>query len=171
MQEILEPKGKNKMIEQIDHIGIAVKSLEAGVKYYEDTLGLTCEGIEEVASQKVKTAFFHVGEVHLELLEATDPESPIAKFVEKKRGGEPPHCLPDGQHRGPAEAGLGGRSPVDPRGSVRGSGQQAGGLPAPEVDPRGFDGILRREGRLRPAALSHRGEAHHANRSKITERP
>jgi methylmalonyl-CoA/ethylmalonyl-CoA epimerase len=87
MQEILEPKGKNKMIEQIDHIGIAVKSLEAGVKYYEDTLGLTCEGIEEVASQKVKTAFFHVGEVHLELLEATDPESPIAKFVEKNGEG------------------------------------------------------------------------------------
>lgn len=87
MQEILEPKGKNKMIEQIDHIGIAVKSLEAGVKYYEDTLGLTCEGIEEVASQKVKTAFFHVGEVHLELLEATDQESPIAKFVEKNGEG------------------------------------------------------------------------------------
>jgi methylmalonyl-CoA/ethylmalonyl-CoA epimerase len=87
MQETLELKGKNEMIEQIDHIGIAVKSLEAGVKYYEDTLGLTCEGIEEVASQKVKTAFFHVGEVHLELLEATDPESPIAKFVEKNGEG------------------------------------------------------------------------------------
>ena len=49
------------MIEQIDHIGIAVKSLEEGICYYEETLGLKCEAIEEVASQKVKTAFFHVG--------------------------------------------------------------------------------------------------------------
>lgn len=75
------------MIEQIDHIGIAVKSLEAGVAYYERTLGLKCERIEEVASQKVRTAFFHVGEVHLELLEATDAESPIAKFIEKNGEG------------------------------------------------------------------------------------
>lgn len=75
------------MIEQIDHIGIAVTSLEEGVRYYEETLGLKCEAIEEVTSQKVKTAFFHVGEVHLELLEATDPESPIAKFLEKNGEG------------------------------------------------------------------------------------
>jgi methylmalonyl-CoA/ethylmalonyl-CoA epimerase len=75
------------MIEQIDHIGIAVKSLEEGINYYEKTLGLKCEAIEEVASQKVRTAFFHVGEVHLELLEATDPESPIAKFLEKNGEG------------------------------------------------------------------------------------
>jgi len=79
------------MIEQIDHIGIAVKSLKEGITYYEKTLGLTCEAIEEVASQKVKTAFFHVGEVHLELLEATDPESPIAKFIE--RNGEGVHHI------------------------------------------------------------------------------
>jgi methylmalonyl-CoA/ethylmalonyl-CoA epimerase len=78
---------KKLMIQQIDHIGIAVKSLEAGVSYYEKTLGLKCEAIEEVASQKVRTAFFHVGEVHLELLEATDPESPIAKFIEKNGEG------------------------------------------------------------------------------------
>lgn len=75
------------MIEQIDHIGIAVKSLEEGINYYEKTLGFQCEAIEEVASQKVRTAFFHVGEVHLELLEATDPESPIAKFIEKNGEG------------------------------------------------------------------------------------
>ena len=75
------------MIQQIDHIGIAVKSLEEGVRYYENTLGLHCERMEEVASQKVKTAFFHCGEVHLELLEATDPESPIARFIEKNGEG------------------------------------------------------------------------------------
>jgi methylmalonyl-CoA/ethylmalonyl-CoA epimerase len=75
------------MIQHIDHIGIAVKSLDEGVAYYEKTLGFKCEAIEEVTSQKVKTAFFHVGEVHLELLEATDPESPIAKFIEKNGEG------------------------------------------------------------------------------------
>lgn len=75
------------MIQQIDHIGIAVKSLEEGIRYYEETLGLRCEALEEVASQKVKTAFFHCGEVHLELLEATDAESPIARFIEKNGEG------------------------------------------------------------------------------------
>ena len=75
------------MIERIDHIGIAVKRLEDGIRYYEETLGLACEKIEEVPSQKVRTAFFHVGEVHLELLEATGPESPIAKFLEKNGEG------------------------------------------------------------------------------------
>lgn len=75
------------MITQIDHIGIAVKSLDEGIEYYEKALGLHCEGREEVESQKVRTAFFHVGEVHLELLEPTDPESPIAKFLEKNGEG------------------------------------------------------------------------------------
>lgn len=75
------------MIKKIDHIGIAVKSIEDGIRYYEGTLGLTCEKIEEVPSQKVKTAFFAVGEVHVELLEPTDPESPIAKFIDKNGEG------------------------------------------------------------------------------------
>lgn len=75
------------MIKQIDHIGIAVASLEEGISYYEKTLGLHCEKVEEVASQKVRTAFFHCGEVHLELLQATAPESPIAKFIEKNGEG------------------------------------------------------------------------------------
>ena len=75
------------MIKKIDHIGIAVKSLEEGIRYYEETLGLKCEKVEEVASQRVKTAFFDVGEVHVELLEATDAESPIAKFIEKNGEG------------------------------------------------------------------------------------
>lgn len=75
------------MIQKIDHIGIAVKSLDEAVEFYEKTLGLKCEGREEVADQKVKTAFFHVGEVHIELLEATAPDSPVAKFIEKKGEG------------------------------------------------------------------------------------
>ena len=71
------------MIKQIDHLGIAVKSLDEAVPYYEKALGLKCEHREEVPSQKVRTAFFNCGGVHLELLEPTDPESPIAKFLEK----------------------------------------------------------------------------------------
>jgi len=75
------------MITQIDHLGIAVESLEAAIPYYERTLGLTCLGIEEVASQKVRTAFFECGQVHVELLEATSPESPIAQFIAKRGEG------------------------------------------------------------------------------------
>ena len=75
------------MITRIDHLGIAVQSLDEAIPYYENVLGLTCEGREEVESQKVRTAFFAAGEVHLELLEATSPESPIAKFLEKNPSG------------------------------------------------------------------------------------
>ena len=75
------------MIQQIDHIGVAVKNLDTAKKYYEESLGLICEGTEEVASQKVKTAFFEAGDVHIELLEPTSPDSPIAKFLEKKGEG------------------------------------------------------------------------------------
>ena len=75
------------MIKKIDHLGIAVKSLDEVVAYYEKTLGLKCEHREEVPSQKVRTAFFSVGEVHIELLEPTDPESPVAKFLEKNGEG------------------------------------------------------------------------------------
>lgn len=71
------------MIRQIDHLGIAVRSLDEAVPYYEEVLGLRCAGREEIASQKVRTAFFSVGGVHLELLEPTSPESPVAKFLEK----------------------------------------------------------------------------------------
>lgn len=75
------------MINKIDHLGIAVPSLDQAVPYYEKALGFKCEHREEVASQKVRTAFFAVGEVHLELLEPTSPDSPIAKFLEKNPAG------------------------------------------------------------------------------------
>ena len=75
------------MITRIDHLGIAVKSLDETVSYYENALGLRCEHREEVPSQKVRTAFFSVGEVHIELLEPTSPDSPIAKFLEKNPAG------------------------------------------------------------------------------------
>lgn len=75
------------MITRIDHLGIAVRSLDVAVPYYEKALGLACEHREEVPSQKVRTAFFTVGDVHLELLEPTSPESPVAKFIEKNGEG------------------------------------------------------------------------------------
>ena len=71
----------------IEHIGIAVKNLEESIKYYQDVLGLECYSIEEVKDQKVRTAFFKVGETKLELLEATADDSPVAKFIDKKGEG------------------------------------------------------------------------------------
>lgn len=71
----------------IEHIGIAVKSLADSIKYYEEVLGLKCYSIEEVPDQKVKTAFFRVGETKIELLESTSPDGPIGKFIEKKGEG------------------------------------------------------------------------------------
>ncbi|MEO6006362.1 MAG: methylmalonyl-CoA epimerase [Opitutus sp.] len=75
------------MLTKIDHLGIAVRSLDESIPYYEKSLGLTCEHREEVPSQKVRTAFFTVGETHLELLEPTSPDSPIARFLEKNGEG------------------------------------------------------------------------------------
>jgi len=71
----------------IEHIGIAVTNLEESIKYYRDVLGLECYAVEEVADQKVKTAFFMVGQTKIELLESTGPEGPIGKFIEKKGAG------------------------------------------------------------------------------------
>jgi len=74
-------------VSHIEHIGIAVKNLDESIKYYENILGLKCYSVEEVHDQKVKTAFFLVGQTKIELLESTDPEGPIAKFIEKKGEG------------------------------------------------------------------------------------
>lgn len=74
-------------ITHIEHIGIAVKDLEESIKYYENVLGLKCYNIEEVADQKVRTAFFKVGQTKIELLESTEPDGPIGKFIEKKGEG------------------------------------------------------------------------------------
>lgn len=71
----------------IEHIGIAVKSLDEAIPFYEKVFGLKCYNIEEVADQKVKTAFFKVGETKIELLESTDTEGPIGKFIEKRGEG------------------------------------------------------------------------------------
>ena len=71
----------------IEHIGIAVENLDEAVKYYEEVLELECYAVEEVSDQKVKTAFFKVGDTKIELLESTDPDGPISKFIAKKGPG------------------------------------------------------------------------------------
>jgi methylmalonyl-CoA/ethylmalonyl-CoA epimerase len=75
------------MITQINHIGIAVNSLDEQIELYRDVLKLEFEGIEEVSDQMVRVGMFKVGEVRVELLEPTSPDSPIAKFLEKKGEG------------------------------------------------------------------------------------
>lgn len=74
-------------ISYIEHIGIAVKNLEESILYWEQVLGLKCYHIEEIKDQKVRTAFFMVGQTKIELLEATDPGGPVAKFIEKRGEG------------------------------------------------------------------------------------
>lgn len=75
------------MVSRIDHVGIAVKSIEEAVKLYQDVLGLKVEGEEVVAEQKVRVAFIPVGDSEIELLESTTPDGPVAKFIESKGEG------------------------------------------------------------------------------------
>ena len=75
----------------VDHIGIAVKSIEESLKFWEETIGIKCHGVEEVVEQKVKTAFLPIKDTEVELLEGTSEESPVSKFIEKK--GEGMHHL------------------------------------------------------------------------------
>jgi methylmalonyl-CoA/ethylmalonyl-CoA epimerase len=74
-------------VEKIDHIGIAVESIENSLRFYKDLLGLEYEGSEEVAEQKVRIAFLKIGESKIELVEPTSDDSPIAKFLEKRGSG------------------------------------------------------------------------------------
>lgn len=91
-------------ISHIEHIGIAVPSLEDAIKYYEEVLGLKCYKKEVVEDQKVTTAFFQVGDTKIELLEATTPESTIAKFIEKNGGRGGMHHMAFAVEDGVAEA-------------------------------------------------------------------
>jgi methylmalonyl-CoA/ethylmalonyl-CoA epimerase len=74
-------------ISHIEHIGIAVENLDEAIAFYEKVYGLKCYAVEEVTDQKVKTAFFKVGQTKIELLESTDPEGPIGKFIANKGQG------------------------------------------------------------------------------------
>jgi methylmalonyl-CoA/ethylmalonyl-CoA epimerase len=126
------------MLKKIDHLGIAVRSIAEAKNFYENVLGLECEGEETVESQKVKTAFFAVGEVHIELLEPTSEESPIAKFLSKN--GEGLHHVAyrtddiDGQIKQAREVGcrLINESPVE----------GAGGKLVAFLHPKSTHGVL-----------------------------
>ncbi|AFH49143.1 Lactoylglutathione lyase [Ignavibacterium album JCM 16511] len=74
-------------ITHIEHIGIAVKNLHEAIKFYEEVFGLKCYAVEEVADQKVRTAFFMLGQTKIELLESTSPDGPIGRFIENKGEG------------------------------------------------------------------------------------
>lgn len=89
-------------ISHIEHLGIAVESIEKALPYFENVLGLKCYAVEEVADQKVKTAFLKVGEVKLELLEPTSPDSPVAKYL--ANGGKGIHHVAFAVEDGVAEA-------------------------------------------------------------------
>ncbi|WP_342026579.1 methylmalonyl-CoA epimerase [Proteiniborus ethanoligenes] len=75
------------LVKKIDHIGIAVSNLEEALKFYEGVLGMNLQGTEIVEEQKVKVAFLPVGDTEIELLESTDKDGPIARFIEKKGEG------------------------------------------------------------------------------------
>ena len=77
----------SKTIKKIDHIGVAVKNLNEAMKLYRESLGLEIEGTEEVKEQRVKVAFIPVGETRIELIESTDPNGIIAKFIERRGEG------------------------------------------------------------------------------------
>ncbi|MBR6287285.1 MAG: methylmalonyl-CoA epimerase [Bacteroidaceae bacterium] len=102
-------------ISHIEHLGIAVESIEKALPFFEKTLGLKCYAIEEVADQKVKTAFLKVGEVKLELLEPTSPDSTIAKYLEKRGQGvhHVAFCVEDGVANALAEAEADGIRLID----------------------------------------------------------
>ncbi|NLW23444.1 MAG: methylmalonyl-CoA epimerase [Tissierellia bacterium] len=75
------------MVNKIDHIGIAVKNLDEALKFYEEVLGIKCGGTEVGEEQKVKVAFLPIGDTEIELLESTDEDGPVAKFIEKRGEG------------------------------------------------------------------------------------
>ncbi|NLX62128.1 MAG: methylmalonyl-CoA epimerase [Tissierellia bacterium] len=75
------------MVTKIDHIGIAVANLDEALRFYEEVLGIKCTGTEVVEEQKVKTAFLPIGDTKVELLESTDKDGPIARFIEKRGQG------------------------------------------------------------------------------------
>ena len=125
-------------LSHIEHIGIAVESIETARKFYEEVLGLTCYAVEEVADQKVKTAFFKIGQTKIELLEATSPDSPVAKFIEKR--GQGIHHIAfasSNVNESLAEAGAKGVTLIDKQARKGAEGLQIGFL-----HPKSTHGIL-----------------------------
>ena len=125
-------------VSHIEHLGVAVKSLDEAIPYWENVLGLKCYAIEEVADQKVRTAFFMLGQTKIELLEPTSEDSTIAKYIEN-RGVGIHHmalaCENIEEQLADAEA----------KGIPQGRRGHDHRLPAPEIDPGHSDGALRKQ--------------------------
>lgn len=123
---------------RINHIGIAVTDLKAAIVTYEKILGVPCSGVEEVPSQKVRAAFFLLGESRIELLEPTAPDSPISKFLAKSGGGIHHICF-ENTSAGEALARLGreGVQLID-----REARPGAGGCQVGFVHPKATHGVL-----------------------------
>ena len=125
-------------VSHIEHLGVAVKSLDEAIPYWENVLGLKCYAIEEVADQKVRTAFFMLGQTKIELLEPTSEESTIAKYIENRGAGLR-------KHRGAARRRGGQGHPSDRQDPPQGRRGHDHRLPAPEIDPGHSDGALRKQ--------------------------
>ena len=124
------------MILKIDHLGIAVKDMNDAKRAYE-SLGFKIDAEHDVPSEKVKTAFITVGESHLELLEPTDPASPIAKFLEKRSGLHHICVLVDDIEKTMAEMKAGGAHLLDDAPRIG-----AGGCRVAFIHPRSAAGVL-----------------------------
>jgi methylmalonyl-CoA/ethylmalonyl-CoA epimerase len=125
-------------LSHIEHIGIAVKNLQESIAFWEKTFGVKCYAIEDVPEQRVRTAFFLIGQTKIELLESTDPEGPVGKFIEKK--GEGVHHLAfavKGLEEALQETGLSGIQLIDtkPR-------KGAEGLEIAFLHPKSTYGVL-----------------------------
>ena len=102
-------------VKHIDHIGIAVKSIETAGKFYTDFLGLKIQDEETVEEQKVNVGFIPITDSEVELLESTEPDGPVAKFIEKKRRGCSAYCIQGGEYRRGPSGVKGKRRSVDRR--------------------------------------------------------
>ncbi len=126
------------MIRKINHVGIAVSNLDAAVKLYSEVLGLKVSGIETIEEQKVKSAMIPIGESKIELMESTDPEGPIGKFIAKR--GEGIHHISleaDDIEKMLAKLSNAGIELIDKKPRIG-----AGGSKIAFVHPKGMRGVL-----------------------------
>lgn len=124
------------MLERLDHVGIAVRSLDAALAIYRDALGLALERVEEVPSQKVRVAFLRAGSAHIELLEPLSEDSPIARFIAKR--GEGVHHL--SFHVADVRTAAGALPP--PLALAAPPAEREGGYRVAFVHPKGTCGVL-----------------------------
>ncbi len=133
-------------VSHIEHLGIAVKSLDEAIPYWENVMGLKCYAVEEVADQKVRTAFFRLGQTKIELLEPMSEDSTIAKFIETRGVGIHHMALAcEGIEEQLADAEAQGIPPDRQAFPAQGRRGHDHRLPAPQIDPGHPDRALREQ--------------------------